>query len=93
MATMNIDHAQTNLRWCKRAWKDGEMRDLALFLFRKAISQLTMADIGFESQVEIVAAHIGREASEDLFSFNTEVMNNNIAFSAWQSRVSCLIVC
>lgn len=93
MATMNIDHAQTNLRWANRAWKDGEMRDLALFLFRKALSQLTMADIQFETQVEIVAAHLGKEASMDLFQFNDELLNNSAAFNAWQSRISCLIVC
>ena len=93
MANMNIDHAQTNLRWCNRAWKDGELRDLALFLFRKAISQLTMADIGFDTQVEIAAAHLGKEASVDLFKFNEEITNNPVAFKAWQLRVSSLIVC
>lgn len=93
MPTFNTDHAQTNLRWCARAWKDGEMRDLALFLFRKAISQLTMADISFDVQVEIVAAHIGREAAEDLYKYNEEVQNNEVACKAWQSRINCLIVC
>lgn len=93
MPTINIDHAQTNLRWCKRAWRDGEMIDLALFLFRKALSQLTMEDISFECQVEIVAAHLGREVAEDLFTYNEQVISSPIAMQAWRDKVSALIIC
>ena len=93
MPTMNIDHAQTNLRWCARAWRDGELRDLALFLFRKGLSQLIMEDLAFETQVEVAASILGREAFEDLSNFNQEIGSNLLTYSAWQTRVNCLIIC
>lgn len=93
MPTMNIDHAQTNLRWCARAWRDGELRDLALFLFRKGLSQLIMEDLALDTQVEVAASILGREVFEDLSQFNQEIGNNPMAYSAWQTRVNCLIIC
>lgn len=93
MATMNIDHAQTNLRWAKRAWMDGEMRDLALFLFHKGMSQLIMSDLALETQVEVAASILGRESFEDLSEFSNAVNNNPLQYAAWQSRVSCLLIC
>lgn len=93
MPTINIDHAQTNLRWCKRAWKDGEMRDLALFLFRKGLSQLVMEDLPFEIQVEVAASILGREVFEDLAQFNNEVNSCPLQYAAWRERISCLIIC
>jgi hypothetical protein len=90
---MNIDHAQTNLRWCARAWKDGEMRDLALFLFRKGLTQLVMTDLNLSTQTEIAASILGREAFEDLMTFNDQIEQSTVAFNGWQSRISCLIVC
>lgn len=93
MPTMNIDHAQTNLRWCARAYADGEMRDLALFLFRKGLSQLVMTDLALETQVEIAASHLGKAAFTDLTAYNEEVNNSPSAFAGWQARISCLIIC
>lgn len=93
MPNMNIDHAATNLRWASRAWKDGEMRALALFLFRKGLSQLVMEDISLEIQVEIAAAHLGREAFEDLSQYNDEVNSNPVLYAAWKDAISCLIIC
>lgn len=93
MPTMNIDHAKTNLRWCVRAWKDGEMRDLALFLFRKGLTQLVMTDLALETQTEVAASVLGREAFEDLLAFNQEIESSSVAYNAWQSRVSCLVIC
>lgn len=93
MPTMNIDHAQTNLRWCKRAWMDGEMRDLALFLFHKGMSQLIMSDLALETQVEVAASILGREAFEDLSAFSEEVNGSPLQYAAWRDRVSCLIIC
>lgn len=93
MPTLNIDHAQTNLRWALRAWKDGEMRDLALFLFRKGLSQLVMEDITVETQAEIAASILGRIAFEDLSAFNDEVISSPALYSAWRARISCLVVC
>lgn len=93
MPNMNIDHAQTNLRWCKRAWMDGEMRDLALFLFQKGMCQLLMADLALETQVEVAASILGREAFEDLAAFNEEINNNPLQYAAWRDRISSLIIC
>lgn len=93
MPTMNIDHAQTNLRWCARAWRDGEMRDLALFLFRKGLTQLVMTDLALATQTEVAASVLGREAFEDLVTFNEQIESSSVAYNAWQSRVSCLVIC
>lgn len=93
MPTMNIDHAQTNLRWASRAWRDGEMRPLALFLFRKGLSQLVMEDLALSTQVEIAAAHLGREAFEDLSKLNDEVNSDPLLYAAWRDAVSSLIIC
>ena len=93
MPTMNIDHAQTNLRWCARAWADGEMCDLALFLFRKGLTQLVMTDLSLETQTEVAASVLGREAFEDLVAFNEQIESSSVAYNAWQSRVSCLVIC
>lgn len=93
MPSMNIDHAATNLRWASRAWNDGEMRALALFLFRKGLSQLVMEDVSLEIQVEIAAAYLGREAFEDLSQYNDEVNSNPVLYAAWKDAVSCLIIC
>lgn len=93
MPTMNIDHAQTNLRWCARAWRDGEMRDLALFLFRKGLTQLVMTDLSIETQTEVAASVLGREAFEDLMAFNEQIESSSVAYAGWQSRVSCLVIC
>lgn len=93
MPTLNTDHAQTNLRWCKRAWMDGEMRDLALFLFRKGMSQLVMSDLKFETQVEVAASILGRQAFEDLVKFDEEINGCTLQYAAWRDRVSCLIIC
>lgn len=93
MASNNIYYANTNLRWCLRAWKDGEMRDLALFLFRKAISQLLMADLNPETMAEIVASHLGKEAYEDLMAFNAEIDASPEMADAWRGRVACLVLC
>lgn len=93
MPTMNIDHAQTNLRWCARAWADGEMLDLALFLFRKGLTQLVMTDLALETQMEVAASVLGREAFEDLVAFNEQIESSSVAYNAWQSRVSCLVIC
>jgi hypothetical protein len=93
MPIMNIDHAQTNLRWCARAWHDGEMRDLALFLFRKGLTQLVMTDLSLETQTEVAASVLGREAFEDLLAFNEQIESSSVVYNAWQSRVSCLVIC
>lgn len=93
MPSMNIDHAATNLRWASRAWNDGEMRALALFLFRKGLSQLVMEDVSLEIQVEIAAAYLGREAFEDLSKYNDGVNSNPLQYAAWKDAVSCLIIC
>ena len=93
MPTMNIDHAQTNLRWCTRAWRDGEMRDLALFLFRKGLTQLVMTDLSLETQTEVAASVLGREVFEDLMAFNDQIESSSVAYAGWQSRVSCLVIC
>lgn len=93
MPTMNIDHAQTNLRWCARAWRDGEMHDLALFLFRKGLTQLVMTDLALSTQTEVAASVLGREAFEDLLAFNEEIESSSVAYAGWQSRVSCLLIC
>lgn len=93
MPTMNIDHAQTNLRWCARAWRDGEMRDLALFLFRKGMTQMVMTDLALSTQTEIAASILGRIVFEDLMVFNEEIENSSVSYNAWQQRVSCLIIC
>ena len=93
MPNMNIDHAQTNLRWASRAWNDGEMRALALFLFRKGLSQLIMEDLSPEIQAEIAAAHLGREAFEDLWEYNNEVNGCSVKYAAWRDAISCLLIC
>ena len=93
MPTMNIDHAQTNLRWCARAWADGEMRDLALFLFRKGLTQLVMTDLSLATQTEVAASVLGREVFEDLMEFNEQIESSSVAYNAWQQRVSCLVIC
>lgn len=93
MPNINIDHAQTNLRWCKRAWNDGEMHDLALFLFRKALSQMVMEDISEDTQVEIIASCMGKQVCNDMFAYNTEITESPSLYSGWQSRIACLLVC
>lgn len=69
------------------------MRDLALFLFRKGLTQLVMTDLSLETQTEVAASVLGREAFEDLLAFNEQIESSSVAYNAWQSRVSCLVIC
>lgn len=93
MASMNIDHVATNLRWCVRAWMDGEMRELALYLFRKAIAQLTLEDISEEARIEVLAAYLTPAIAEDLQAYNDAVMGDTVQYAAWENKVKSLIIC
>lgn len=90
---MNIDHAAINLRWCYRAWKDGEMRELSLFLFRKAIAQLTLEDMSEESRIEILASYLTPAVAEDLEAYNQQVNSGSVQYEAWAMKVRALLIC
>jgi hypothetical protein len=87
------NYANTNLRWCLRAWNDGEMQDLALYLFRKAISQLAMADLSTETITGILVNSLGLVALETLTRLNTEITEDPAAYAEWVDRVACLHIC
>ena len=90
---INIDHAATNLRWCVRAWNDGEMKELALFLFRKAMAQLVLEDIGDEARIEILAAYLTPPVVDALQSYNDEVNSSSVQYEAWTQKVRSLLIC
>lgn len=89
----NMFYANTNLRWCVRAWKDGDMQDLALFLYRKAIAQLTLADLSHDTILETLKAHLTREVAEDLDEMNQRITRCPVAYAAWQNKIQSLLLC
>lgn len=89
----NLNYAQNNLRWCLRVWRAGEMKELSLFLFRKAIAQLTLEDMTEEGITEVLYAHLSREVCNDLDRYNKDVMNNSVLYAAWEEKVRSLFIC
>lgn len=92
MPQMNIDAANQNLRWCLRAWKDGEMQYLALYLYRKAISQLSLEDVSPEIIAEVLVVNLGREVAMDISTVNTEITSDPYRFQHFQNSIGALFI-
>ncbi len=92
MPQMNIDAANQNLRWCLRAWKDGELSYLALYLYRKAVSQLMLEDVSPETIAEVLVANLGREVAEDVSALNSEITADPYKFQHFQTSIGALFI-
>lgn len=93
MSNVNVDHAATNLRWAFRAWKDGEMKELALFLFRKAVIQMKMEDISDDGIMEACNSYLTPPVAIALAAYSAETTTDPLKYEAWAVKVRSLLLC
>lgn len=93
MSNVNVDHAATNFRWAYRAWKDGEMKELALYLFRKAVVQLHMEGISDAGVLEACNSYMSPEVAKALAVYSEETNSDPLKYEAWAIKVRSLLLC
>lgn len=89
----NIDCAKQNLKWSARAWKDGELQTLALFLFRRAVTQLVFEGISAESRLEVCNSVMTPLVFQDVVAYNDAVENDSVSYAAYCEQSAAMILC
>lgn len=85
----NQESAIQCFKWAEANYEMGCM-PLSLFLFRKAISHLLLADVALDECFRVAFPHMSEECIHALEVYNDTVSNDPVEYMKWADSVSCL---